>query len=215
MGLNRKDKLWLCAVIGVAALFGWLLRAQRPFGDNVSDNPLALAVREDRSSPVEGNSAADITLIVFSDYRCPACRAAYPGMKRAVAKDGKVRIVYKDWPIFGEVSERAAEVAIASDLQHLYPLVHDRLMTGPPNSDVALKAAVEQAGGNWHRLQSDLAINKTKIAAQLGRVRMQAFQLRLGGTPGYLIGPILVRGALKEKEFRRAFKQAREATSTM
>lgn len=211
MGLNRKDILWLCAVIAIAALFSWLLRAQRPVGENVSDNPLALAVREDRTSPVEGGAAADITLIVFTDYRCPACRAAYPGMKRAVARDGKVRIVYKDWPVFGEVSERAAEVAIASDLQHIYPLVHDRLMTGPANSDDALKAAVERSGGNWHRLQSDLAINKANIAAQIGRVRMQAFQLRLGGTPGYLIGPILVRGALKEGEFRRAFKEARKA----
>ena len=211
MGLNRKDILWLCAVIAIAALFSWLLRAQRPVGENVSDNPLALAVREDRTSPVEGGAAADITLIVFTDYRCPACRAAYPGMKRAVARDGKVRIVYKDWPVFGEVSERAAEVAIASDLQHIYPLVHDRLMTGPANSDDALKAAVERSGGNWHRLQSDLAINKANIAAQIGRVRMQAFQLRLGGTPGYLIGPILVRGALKEGEFRRAFNEARKA----
>lgn len=211
MGLNRKDILWLCAVIAIAALFSWLLRAQRPVGENVSDNPLALAVRDDRTSPVEGGAAADITLIVFTDYRCPACRAAYPGMKRAVARDGKVRIVYKDWPVFGEVSERAAEVAIASDLQHIYPLVHDRLMTGPANSDDALKAAVERSGGNWHRLQSDLAINKANIAAQIGRVRMQAFQLRLGGTPGYLIGPILVRGALKEGEFRRAFKEARKA----
>lgn len=211
MGLNRKDILWLCAVIAIAALFSWLLRAQRPVGENVSDNPLALAVRDDRTSPVEGGAAADITLIVFTDYRCPACRAAYPGMKRAVAKDGKVRIVYKDWPVFGEVSERAAEVAIASDLQHIYPLVHDRLMTGPANSDDALKAAVERSGGNWHRLQSDLAINKANISAQIGRVRMQAFQLRLGGTPGYLIGPILVRGALKEGEFRRAFKEARKA----
>ncbi len=133
-------------------------------------------------------------------------------MKRAVAKDGKVRVVYKDWPIFGPASERAAEVAIASDFQHIYPLVHDRLMTGRVDGDVALRAAVELSGGDWRQLQRDLARNKTVIDAQLGRIRLQAFQLGLGGTPGYLIGPILVRGAMSEREFTRIFKQAREAT---
>ncbi len=132
-------------------------------------------------------------------------------MKRAVAKDGQVRIVYKEWPIFGDASERAAKVAIASNFQNIYPLVHDRLMTGPADGDAALRAAVERSGGNWPKLQSDLTRNSAQIDAQLGRNRMQAFGLGLGGTPGYLIGPILVRGALNEGEFTRVFKQARQA----
>lgn len=204
--------LWLGAVVALAFLFSALLRTQRPLGENVSDNALALAVRKDRTSPVEDNPAADVTLIVFADYRCPACRASHPAMKRAVANDGKVRIVYKDWPIFGAASERAAEVAIASHFQNIYPLVHDRLMTGRIDGDEALRTAVELSGGNWRRLQRDLAINQTVIAAQLGRNRMQAFQLGLGGTPGYLVGPILVRGGLSEREFTRLFKQARKGS---
>lgn len=202
--------LWLCAAIFIAVLFSFLLRTQSPLGDDVSGNALALAVRNDQSSPVEGGSAADVTLIIFSDYRCPACRPAHSAMKRAVAKDGKVRIVYKDWPIFGPPSERAAEVAIAANFQGIYPRVHDRLMTGPVDGEDALKAAIEGSGGDWPRLQRDLANRKAEIAAQLGNNRMQAVQLGLGGTPAYLIGPILVRGALSESEFRRAFKQARE-----
>jgi protein-disulfide isomerase len=44
----------------------------------------------------------------------------------------------------------------------------------------------------------------------LARNGAQAFALGLGGTPGYLIGSILVRGALREAEFTRAFTEARE-----
>ncbi len=211
MGLGRREILQLFAVIAVAAALSWLLQTRRPVGEDVSNNALALDVRNDRFSPVEGQSAADLTLIVFTDYRCPACRAAHPAMKRAVAKDGQVRIVYKEWPIFGDASERAAKVAIASNFQNIYPLVHDRLMTGPADGDAALRAAVERSGGNWPKLQSDLTRNSAQIDAQLGRNRMQAFGLGLGGTPGYLIGPILVRGALNEGEFTRVFKQARQA----
>ena len=131
MNLSRKDLWWLAAAVALAVLFSLLIRSQRSLGEDIGANPLALAVREDRSSPVEGDAAADLTLILFVDYRCPGCRTAHPAMKRAVATDGNVRIVYKDWPVFGATSERAAQVAIASDYQKLYPQVHDRLMTGP------------------------------------------------------------------------------------
>jgi protein-disulfide isomerase len=130
-------------------------------------------------------------------------------MQRAVAADGKIRIVYKDWPIFGARSERAAFVAIASDLQRIYPAVHDRLMRGPVDNEDDFRRAVELAGGDWGRLKRDLASNRDQIFAQLERNRIQAFGLGLGGTPGYLIGSILVRGALKEREFTRVFRQAR------
>ena len=212
MDLSRKDLWQLFAVIAVAALLSLLLQTRRPLGENVSNNPLALAVRNDRSSPAGGPSTADLTLIVFTDYRCPACRAAYPAMKRAIAKDGKVRIVYKDWPIFGDASERAAEVAIASNFQNIYPRVHDRLMIGRADSDAALRTAVERSGGDWRKLQSDLTRNRSQIDAEIRRNKMQAFGLGLGGTPGYLIGPILVRGALTESEFTRVFRQARDGT---
>ena len=212
MTLSRNEIVQLLALIAVAALLSMLIQARRPLGENVGGNALALAVRNDRSSPADGPSTADLTLIVFTDYRCPACRAAYPAMTRAIARDRKVRIVYKDWPVFGEASERAAAVAIASDFQGIYPLVHDRLMTGRADSDAALRAAVEGAGGDWRTLQRDLTANRARIDAAIERNKMQAFGLGLGGTPGYLIGPILVRGALTEAEFTRVFKQARQAS---
>jgi protein-disulfide isomerase len=132
-------------------------------------------------------------------------------MRQAISNDGKVRTVYKDWPIFGSTSTRAAEVAIASAYQKIYPEVHDQLMAGRVDSDDALQVAVERAGGDWLRLKSDLLTNRTEITAQIERNRMQAFELGLPGTPGYLVGPILVRGALTEAEFTRVFLEARNA----
>jgi protein-disulfide isomerase len=132
-------------------------------------------------------------------------------MQRAVARDGKLRVIYKDWPIFGDRSERAAATALASASQNIYPQVHDRLMTGPAETDEDLRLAVRNLGGDWPRLLNDLALGRTQIKAQLTHNKKQAFELGLPGTPGYLIGSILVRGALTEREFLRVFEQAREA----
>lgn len=208
----RRAELWqLLAVIIVAGLLTLALQSHRPLGQNTSGNAHAGAVQKASLSPSDNNPAADLTLIVFTDYRCPACRIAHPAMKRAVKADGKVRIIYKEWPVFGKLSERAAQVALASDAQNIYPLVHDRLMTAPSLSEHTLRTRVELSGGDWRRLQRDLAEKRVQILAELERNRRQAFGLGLGGTPGYLIGPILVEGALDEREFRKVFREARRA----
>lgn len=131
-------------------------------------------------------------------------------MRKAVAKDGRLRVVYKDWPIFGEKSERAAAIALASTTQGIYPQVHHRLMTGRVETDDDLRMAVQRSGGDWSRLLDDLARRQSEIVTQLAHNRRQAFELGLPGTPGYLIGPVLVRGAMTEGEFLRAFARARE-----
>ncbi len=214
MRLSRRAALELLLLVALAAFFSFYLRTQRPLGADQINSSVARDVLGDGGSPAEENAAADVTLVVFSDYRCPACRLAHPAMRRAVAKDGKVQIVYKDWPIFGEVSERAARVAIASDFQGIYPRVHDRLMTGPLSDEASLKAAVEAAGGDWERLQLDLLEKQANISARLVQNQRQAIELQLGGTPGYLVGPILIRGALTESEFLRAFQESRRATAS-
>lgn len=210
MRLTRRETFQLTALVAGATLFTTVLRMRSPLGMDVGGVPSADEVREDQSSPTDLNPAADLSLIVFTDYRCPACRFSHPAMKSAVEKDGRVRIVYKDWPIFGDVSERAARVAVASDLQNIYPLVHDRLMTQRGHDEDALRSAIEESGGDWRRLQDDLARHRLSISTLLARNSRQAFALRLQGTPGYLIGPILVRGALNEAEFARVFSTARE-----
>lgn len=211
MDMKRREAVQLSAVIALGLIVMMLLRNHGPVGQDVRQNTLAQKILADRSSPNVAQPNADLTLVVFTDYRCPACRKAYPEMRKAVAKDGRLRVVYKDWPIFGEKSERAAAVALASETQDIYPQVHHRLMTGRVETDDDLKVAVQRSGGDWSRLINDLARRRSEIVTQLAHNKRQAFELGLPGTPGYLIGSVLVRGAMTEGEFLRAFKRAREA----
>jgi len=42
-----------------------------------------------------GTADADVTLVVFADYACPACRDAQPVIDQLLAQDSKLRVVYR------------------------------------------------------------------------------------------------------------------------
>ena len=57
----------------------------------------------DPASPVAGNPNGDVTVVEFFDYRCPYCKEVEPSLEALLSEDGKIRIVYKEFPILGTV----------------------------------------------------------------------------------------------------------------
>jgi protein-disulfide isomerase len=210
--MSRRQILALVILVLIGAATSHLLKNTRSLGRNVATSAAALEISKDQLSPRTATASADLTVVVFTDYQCSACRRAHPALQRAVARDGGVRVVYKDWPIFGERSVRAARVALAGHYQGIYPSLHDRLMRSPVYKDDDLRSAVESAGGNWALIQADLVARGPAIDLQLAANNRNAVALSLRGTPGYLIWPLLIEGALSEREFLRAFKQARSSS---
>jgi len=200
--------------LGAVVVGGWavgqVLRRTAPIGRDIG--PRADAILDGGGSPEAGPADATVRLAVFTDYRCPACRHAFPAMEEAVRRDGKVRIIYKDWPIFGPPSERAASVALATVEQGIYPAVHRRLMTdNRVIDDDMLRDVVGQAGGDWTRATAWLSAHELAVAARLRTNGREAYSIGLAGTPGYLAGPMLVMGAIDETDFGRLFARARAA----
>ena len=66
----------------------------------------------DPAAPFIGAENADVTIIGFVDYNCPYCKKMQPEIDGLLKADPKVRVLYKDWPIFGDVSETAARTAL-------------------------------------------------------------------------------------------------------
>lgn len=210
--MTRKEAMQLLLVVMAGAMIAAGLRHFGPVGTMIEATSVTQAVLTDREAPRMAPVDADVTIAIFTDYQCPACRRSNAAMQAALAEDGHVRVIFKDWPIFGKASEDAARVAIASDMQGIYVKVHDGLMRRKGALDpAALRAVVEAAGGSWPQLVDDLGRNRARIDALIARNAGQAFSLGLGGTPGYLIGPLLVRGALNERGFRKALARARSA----
>lgn len=207
---GRRHLLGLAGLTAAGVAAAWLLRWASPIGRDIGASTVARDVLADRTAPTIGPDSADLTVAIFTDYRCGACRANYPVLMRAVRADGRVQLRVLDWPVFGEPSRHMARVALAAAWQGRYAAVHDRLMTDTLPLDPATVAdTVRRAGADWPRLERDLANYAGAIDARLADTARAALALGVPGTPAYLIGRYLVVGALDEAGFHRAFAQAR------
>jgi len=168
------------------------------------------AFTEDAVAPMVKPDKYDLTIVEYTDYQCPFCKAAHPALQKLLANDKKVRIIYRDWPIFGAQSIAAARVAIASKYQGKHAQVHDALMKTPrPLSDQSIRAAVTKAGADWTRLQADMKKNAAEIDALLERNNEQAESLGLQGTPAFIIGTYLHEGGLDYVSLKDSVHEAR------
>ena len=82
-------------------------------------------------SPVLGNPSATITIVEWGDYQCTFCykfhQSTLDSIKRDFIDTGKVKLVFKDFPLNGPDSVLAAEAAHCADDQGRYWQYHDEL----------------------------------------------------------------------------------------
>jgi len=180
-------------------------------GHAASTSPANLVrqMASDPGTPIGGNPAGTITMLEFFDYRCPYCRIMQPRVAALLAKDKRVRLVLKEWPIFGGISVYAARVALAAQWQGKYDAVHEALFALPRAMDEpSVRAAAAAAGVDMTRLDHDLAKRNDEISATLLQTDREARSLGLQGTPGFVVGSTLVPGAISEGDLEKLVDQA-------
>lgn len=162
------------------------------------------------SGPVGGNPKGDVTLVEFFDYNCGYCKRTHPERTEAVKKDGKVKVIYKEFPILSPSSTEAARAALAADKQGKYEAFHSALMShqGPLNSDV-IRETAKKVGINVKQMEDDMG--DPSIQAQIDANIELARALGIRGTPGFVIGDTLIPGAIGAEQFAEYFNNARNA----
>jgi protein-disulfide isomerase len=169
------------------------------------------AMRNDPAMPSVSPAGYDVTIVVFSDYQCPYCRKLHGVLKQVLREDRKIRVVYRDWPIFGPASVEAARTALAVKYQGKHAAFNDALMETPGRIDSqAIQQAVQRAGVDAKRLKSDLATHRAEIDAALGRTAKFADVMDLSGTPALVVGSYLLAGAPEVDALRKAVAMARK-----
>jgi protein-disulfide isomerase len=143
---------------------------------------------------VAGNPDGDVSVVEFFDYNCGFCRRALPDLVKLMENDGKVRVVFKELPIFGEESEGAAKAALAAGKQGKYFEMHQKLFSEPgkADKDKGLRIAAE-LGLDVPQLERDM--ESAEVQQALDEARELSQKLGLQGTPLYLIGDRVVPGA--------------------
>lgn len=85
----------------------------------------------DGGSPILGNSNAPITILEWGDYQCTFCYKFHQNTLNMIQEDfintGKVKLVFKDFPLNGPDSLLAAEAAYCAEDQEKYWQYHDEL----------------------------------------------------------------------------------------
>jgi protein-disulfide isomerase len=208
---TRRSALGL---LGGALLLGTQRGALAAPADGKEEDVLNEAsVLRDPDIPVAGNAKGDITIVEYFDYQCPYCRKLAPDLTAAVKQDGKVRLVFKDWPILGPVSVYASRLAMATKYQGKFVEAHDALIRLDSRlTEDIVRDRLAKSGIDVDRAIADLQANQDAIAATLKRTNEQASAFGFNGTPAFIIGKFRVPGPLDKVQFGQAIADARKAS---
>jgi protein-disulfide isomerase len=160
-----------------------------------------------------GNASGDVTLVEFFDYNCGYCKRALADMMALMKADPKLKIVLKEFPVLGQGSVEAAQVAVAVRMQDpdgkKYLDFHQKLLSGRGQADKnrALVAAKE-AGADMARLEKDM--QSPEVRASLEESFQLAEALGLNGTPSYVVGQDVVVGAVGFEALKERIDAARQ-----
>ena len=163
----------------------------------------------DTANPTGGNPNGDVTVVEFFDYNCPYCRAMAPVMTKAEGDDPQLRVVYKEFPILGPNSTFAARAALAAQRQGKYVAFHRALyqVRGSVDTNKTMEVAAT-LGLDVARLKLDM--EDPAIQAAINKNLALAQALRINGTPGFVIGDQILRGATDLKTLQAWIRAARE-----
>ncbi len=114
------------SIVSVMALFGiWKLTSKPSVPATVS-----IDVTDDDHKV--GTASAKITLVEYSDFQCPACRAYHPMIKQVIEKNkDKILFVYRHFPLqLHKNAQAAAAASEAASDQNQFWQMHDKLFEG-------------------------------------------------------------------------------------
>lgn len=147
----------------------------------------------DNLDAIVGNPKGDVTMVEFMDYNCGYCKKDLAEVQSVVAQDPNLKVVMKEWPIFGPDSEFAAKAAMAAAKQGKYWALHQALFSNQGHVDQAVvEKLAKSVGIDVAKMKADMA--DKAIADNLDKTQSLATSLQFSGTPGFLIGDVIVPG---------------------
>ena len=158
------------------------------------------------TSPVRGNAAAPVTMVMFSDYQCPFCVRVSATVEKLAAEYGdKLRVVFKHNPLpFHPRAEPAAELALEARAQKGdagFWKVNDLLWVQNGKLDEQMLDMVATAAG-LNVPAARKAIESHKHQALITQDMDLADDVHASGTPHFFINGQRLVGAQPLEKFR-------------
>lgn len=125
---RRLRQLTIATLVVVVAAVVLAVAATR--NENGGPNGAGEALLELEGQPALGSPDAPVTVVEFSDFKCPYCREftleVFPRLKEEYIDTGKVRFYFINYPFLAadsEVAAMAAEAVFAQDPEGVWPFI--------------------------------------------------------------------------------------------
>ena len=138
------------------------------------------------SLTIAGNPKGNVTLVEFFDYQCVHCIKMKPVISELISKNPNLRVVFKEFTIFGKESEIASRVAIAAAMQGKYLDLQAALFKADHHVDEQkIMTIAKNSGLNMETLKTDM--NSSSVTSLLDENRKLAESIHLMGTPAFVV----------------------------
>ena len=117
---------------------------------------------------VQGNPKGRVTMVEFFGYNCKYCRKNYPIVQKTIKQHPELRVVYKEYLVFGDRSKLPCYAALAANRQGKYLAMHDAMLTATkPLTKKEIIHLAKSRGLNSKKLIHDM--NDPKIKQQIAQ----------------------------------------------
>jgi len=196
-----RNSVVVAQVIAERLAAGMSPGAIKPLLDEViaalTPQPIAIEGR-----PTIGNPSAPVTVVVFADFQCGACKAEVPALREEVKeRRGQVRLVFKHFPLGGHPRAEPAALAVeAAHQQGKFWEMHDLVFANQAQlEDADLERYAKQIPElDFAKWQADLAAPTTSATVSSDRADGRA--LAISGTPAVFVDGRQITQALWDGE---------------
>ena len=212
------SQLYLLAIPIIIGIVAGMFLAFYP--ESESDSKLLTTSKLiDDGSPMLGDSNAPITILEWGDYQCTFCYKFHQNTLDIINEDfiktGKVKLVFKDFPLNGPDSVLAAEASYCAEDQGKYWQYHDEIYknwkgerTGWITRD-SLDTFATTVGLNLDEFNS--CLDNGKYKSRVSMLHEFGKEIGIDATPSFLVfngeNIIKIRGNQPLEVFLKTFDE--------
>lgn len=199
----------LIAAAGIGFLLWQMNRSSTP------SIPVAVTVQPSDTAGfrgyVLGTDSAAVEVIEYADYQCPACQqfatVEWPYVKERLVQTGKVRWVFRDFPLSQHQWARlAAHAGACAQEQNKYWELQEEIFATQPewqfsrDAGPMFRTAAQKVGMDVSAY--DACMNSLKYAGRIQASSAEGIRLGVGSTPTFIIGGRLYPGIIPYDRLR-------------
>ena len=157
-----------------------------------------------------GSAKAEITIVEFGDFACPACENAFPTIREISLKyKNDIKFIWRDYPVISDYSATLALAARCAGEQKLFWPMHDKLFQNQGVSAAdQLIALANQVGADPAKFKD--CLDRQRYLPQIQKDLTDGQAFGIAGTPTYFINGYKLEGDVPLEIFIKIIEQLKK-----